>query len=232
MFYLGGDRLLIHFGEDTVKMCNVRTGEIISQFRCDSKISNYLYALPDNKLVLVNHLRKLTQLWHVNTLEKKTQDPNLGVLQNFVSLSNGLIVAATVQHYCKTFDLVVLSLQGCYLTVVHQFKKAHDMQIDCIQQLPEGLCATGSNDKAIKIWNCVNFSLLRILAGHEDRIGDIKHVGGNRLVSCSYDETVRLWNYETGECVQLINCLLRQLSVIENKYIFGECVHFDGEKCF
>jgi WD40 repeat protein len=80
------------------------------------------------------------------------------------------------------------------------------------------------DDSTIKIWDCVNFSLVRIIIGHEQKINDVKYVSDNRLVSCSDDNTVRLWNYETGECVQLFHSQHKDIIVIDNKFICGLCM--------
>ncbi|KAF8833065.1 WD40 repeat-like protein, partial [Paxillus ammoniavirescens] len=41
---------------------------------------------------------------------------------------------------------------------------------------------------------------LMTMSGHEERVRGIAYLpGGERIVTCSWDKTVRIWNVETGE---------------------------------
>ena len=71
---------------------------------------------------------------------------------------------------------------------------------------------------------------MRTLSGHKGSVWDVKHVGDNRIVSCSGDKTVRLWNYERGGHLQKFNSLHRELLIIENKYICGLCLDYDDKE--
>ena len=68
------------------------------------------------------------------------------------------MIAAATDEKLLTHDLVIMSLESFELSIVNRFKKAHNKKINCIQELPNGLCATGSGDDTIKIWDCEAFS--------------------------------------------------------------------------
>jgi WD40 repeat protein len=195
---------------------------MIRQLRLDGEKING-YVLPDNKLVVPDCFTNVAYVWDLNTFEIKAQIQQFGIFSCFAPLSNGRIAVVNEE------DLVILSLEGYNLSIVHQFEKAHDKEILFLHELPEGLCASVADDMSIKIWNCESFNLVQILTGHQGSIFNVKCVGDSRLVSCSRDRTIRLWNYETGECLQVSNGLYDELYFIENKYICGMCIDNSGE---
>ncbi|KIK60487.1 hypothetical protein GYMLUDRAFT_609660 [Collybiopsis luxurians FD-317 M1] len=82
--------------------------------------------------------------------------------------------------------------------------------VTCVAYSPlgSGRFASGSSDSTVSIWGATKPGynvLLGKLSGHRDRITSLAFSpDGRRIVSGSYDRTVRIWDYFTG--VQL-NCL-------------------------
>ena len=71
----------------------------------------------------------------------------------------------------------------------------------------ETYVASGSYDKTICIWDVGNRKLgVGPLTGHEDYVRAVAYSpDGTRLVSGSSDETVRIWNSETGQLLSTFN---------------------------
>ncbi len=72
---------------------------------------------------------------------------------------------------------------------------------------------------SIKSWTCLN-----ILNGHFGEITDaIFSPDGNKIISCSHDQTIRIWDVETEDCLQMfkdaekINCVAQD----NNNIIYG-----------
>ena len=72
------------------------------------------------------------------------------------------------------------------------------------------ILATGSQDKTIDVWDLSRLGrdgpprLARRLAGHRARVTAVCFSPDGRLiVSSSLDETIRLWQVATGECLQI-----------------------------
>lgn len=65
--------------------------------------------------------------------------------------------------------------------------------------------ATGSRDKAIKIWDARG-TLIKTLIGHDNWVRALVwHPGGKYLLSCSDDKTIRCWDLaQEGKCVKTV----------------------------
>ena len=65
--------------------------------------------------------------------------------------------------------------------------------------LQDDLIVSGSNDCKIKIWSASTGECLRTLVGHGALVRALSFDPRNgRLVSASYDKTVKLWDLRTG----------------------------------
>ncbi|KEI40903.1 uncharacterized protein L969DRAFT_46298 [Mixia osmundae IAM 14324] len=74
------------------------------------------------------------------------------------------------------------------------------------KQPSNGFVATGSRDKAIRIWDGQNGQCLRTLIGHDNWIRGLAfHPNGKTLLSSSDDKTVRMWDLKTGRCVKTLD---------------------------
>ena len=74
--------------------------------------------------------------------------------------------------------------------------KQFDSKIECYCPLKDGRLAFGFEDKTIKIINQKNnFSIDLTLEGHTKTVCSIGQMDDGKLVSCSKDNTIRLWSY-------------------------------------
>jgi len=65
---------------------------------------------------------------------------------------------------------------------------------------PDGkLLATGNKGKTIRTYSTDNFKLQKTMEGHEREVWHLCFAGNKKIVSCSLDGTVRLWNAEKGK---------------------------------
>jgi WD40 repeat protein len=64
---------------------------------------------------------------------------------------------------------------------------------------PDGqTIASGSSDKTIKLWNIKTGELIRTLAGHGDGVQSLAFSqNGNILVSCGFDNIIKIWRVST-----------------------------------
>eukprot|EP00245_Coleochaete_scutata_P004081 TRINITY_DN16308_c0_g1_i1.p1 TRINITY_DN16308_c0_g1~~TRINITY_DN16308_c0_g1_i1.p1 ORF type:complete len:363 (-),score=58.72 TRINITY_DN16308_c0_g1_i1:310-1398(-) len=81
----------------------------------------------------------------------------------------------------------------------------HGAAVNSLKFNPAGDCvASGSTDKEIFLWrvhgDCENFMVLK---GHKNAVLELHWAGdGSNIVTCSPDQTVRVWDSETGKQVK------------------------------
>jgi F-box and WD-40 domain protein 1/11 len=81
---------------------------------------------------------------------------------------------------------------------------------------------SGSNDAKIKIWSATTGECLRTLAGHTELVRALAFdPESGRLVTASYDMSVRVWDVRTGR-------LVREFLRHQNSHILD--VKFDTKK--
>ena len=79
------------------------------------------------------------------------------------------------------------------------------MFVYSLENVQGGLLATGSMRFGIKLWNPKSGEQVRSIKGHTDSVYALAHdADTNRLVSASKDQTIRVWNETSGECVLTI----------------------------
>ncbi|KAJ7094020.1 WD40 repeat-like protein [Mycena belliarum] len=86
--------------------------------------------------------------------------------------------------------------------------EGHDRGLACIEfkltlRVKGDLIISGSNDCKIKIWSAATGACLRTLVGHEALVRALAFdVRSGRLVSASYDKSVRVWDLGSGRLVR------------------------------
>ncbi|XKL66639.1 hypothetical protein PGB90_010059 [Kerria lacca] len=100
----------------------------------------------------------------------------------------------------KTVKLWHLSDQNssCSLTI-----ESHEAAVWAVLYTKQDFIITGSADKTIKIFQ-KDGSLIKTLTGHTDCVRDLAEIGNDEILSCSNDATIRKWNVNTGDCLDIL----------------------------
>lgn len=85
--------------------------------------------------------------------------------------------------------------------------KDHSGIVNSVQITPDGQFAvSGSDDMTIKIWNLGAGNRFGTLEGHQSLVPSVAFSPAGNLIAStgSLDSTVRLWNWKSGACLQVI----------------------------
>jgi WD40 repeat protein len=114
---------------------------------------------------------------------------------------------------------------------------AHARGIRCLKLLPNGSFASGSDDSKIKIWTGDNLACpvpqcIKSLTGHGGSVYSLElTVTGNLLISCSFDSSIRVWDWNEGVCVRQLNGHEDSVYCIKLKKTTGELLSASKDDC-
>lgn len=94
--------------------------------------------------------------------------------------------------------------QGEFLAVVHLL--GHSGGVNSVVFSPNGKYAlSGSEDKAMRLWEFKSGLCLCIMEGHSARVWSVAlSPDGKQALSGSSDNTVRLWDVKSGQCLRVM----------------------------
>ena len=83
----------------------------------------------------------------------------------------------------------------------------HANAVNAVAVTPDGQCAVSASLNELKVWELGSGCELRTLTGHSGRVTAVAMTpDGQRAVSASDDNTVKLWDLETGEVLATFTC--------------------------
>lgn len=181
--------------DDTIRVWNLQTGELLQTLVGHTKVINCLAISPDGQTLVSGSDDHSIRFWNLPTgkslriLREHTRD----VTSVSVS-SNGEILASgsedrTVRLWKLHTGEAIRTLSG-----IAGMVKTVTISLD------GKTLASGGLDNQIKLWNLQTGTLLRTLTGHFNSVNAVAISPNNRiLASGSKDKTVKVWNLPTGE---------------------------------
>lgn len=198
--YLGDGRLVSCSGDQTIKIWNINDGSCMQSFAAEAY---KLFVMRNGKLVTALERPNRVKIWELSSqeaLECRTK----GMIECFEEISEDFVAYSEWVHDDYTHNIVFCKINSqMSIESVARIEQAHEDTIHCLQALPDGFIASGSDDGCIKLWN-KELALERIFQHKDHWVNELKLLPGDILASGSNDRTIRLWNYKSGVCVRKI----------------------------
>ena len=80
--------------------------------------------------------------------------------------------------------------------------RSHTGMVRCLQILPSGQLASGSQDNSIKIWDTTAATCLKIFQGHTESVLCLQILPSGQLASGSCDDTIKIWDSTASTCLK------------------------------
>lgn len=132
----------------------------------------------------------------------------------FVGESEHDYLGRTYMHVPQDLDISLTKEVGSLTNFIPKKLvytwRPHKQPVTSLQLFPRSshLGLSGAADGTIKIWDVYRKKeVLRTFSGHNKAVTDLSfNNDGTRFLSGGFDRRIRLWDTETGQCVNRFNC--------------------------
>ncbi len=149
-----------------------------------------LVLLQDKGHIASGSMDHTVKIWHINTGKLVQQlISHTGPVSSLCAFSKDKLISGSRDKTIKIWNV----LNGTLLTTFNE----NERSIECLTLVndDQSLLASGSSNGEIKIWNTNNGALVKSFEGHSNfLISSLVVLPDGRLVSCSRDLTIKIWN--------------------------------------
>lgn len=199
--YLGKDLLASCTNNNRINIWDTIHAERVKTYQV---YVEKLFVLPDRKLIAGLVDNETIMLMSLDTFELNEIDTYV-MHTYFEPLENNRIASVEINDLEEIIEhnITFWLIKGLELEKIGQIKGAHRVQINCLKALPDRFLASGDQCGLIRIWDD-SMSLVSELKGHSFWISSLQLMPNGLLMSCAWDKSVRIWNYEHGECLHVL----------------------------
>ncbi|MCB9751450.1 MAG: protein kinase [Myxococcales bacterium] len=205
-----GARLVTASVDDTTRLWDARTGELLIDLPHDEPIRALAYS-PDGGHIAGGGVDGGVWVWDARTgAPVATFAGHERVVYRVAYAPDSSRVAtASADKTARVWD----ARTGDRLATL----RGHADEVFTLAFSPDSRrVATGSFDKTARIWDAATGDSIATLRGHEHRVSALAYSpDGARLVSASWDKTARLWDAATGASLRALGGHENELVSVE-----------------
>jgi WD40 repeat protein len=203
-----GKMLASGSSDHTIKMWDVSDGRCLKTLTGHTAWVRSIAFSPDGEILASGSGDRTIKLWNITTGDSlKTYTAHLnGVYSVAFSPQGDILVSGSGDYTVKLWD-------WHNHTCIRTLHGGHTNEVCCVAFNADGhTLACVSLDQTLKLWDCRTGRCLKTWYGHTDWALPVafspiasttfsQESKGSLLASGSSDKTVRLWDWQTGECV-------------------------------
>jgi WD40 repeat protein len=201
--------------EKAIKHWDLETGKCIKVIRDAHRYALHSLAhLRDGRLASGGY--EMLNVWDLKTgFRQLTLGGHKDVIRAILQLQNNQVATASSDKSIRIWDLsssiyyfpaANISASRCKKVL-----KEHTNGVFCLAQLGNGILASGSEDRTIRLWDLkaeVGKECVRVLTGHKGSVFALCLLSdGATLISGGSDHSVRMWDTFTGNCLRVFEDL-------------------------
>ena len=210
-------------GDNTVKLWDIDTKKIISNFSEDTHYALSIATTLDEKYFLSSSDSNSLRLWNINTKDL------IRTFRGHTDRIHSILVHQDGQHFLSAggHSDTTINLWDIDTGVLAKTFQGHIGGVHALAMTPDGkYFVSGGTDETIKLWDINRDIAIKTLTGHKNIVSSLAiTLDGKYILSGSNDNTIKKWNLSTGALEKTFTGhtdIVKSLAITPNgKYILS-----------
>jgi WD40 repeat protein len=184
-------------GWNTVKVWDIKTGELRHTFRGHTQQVNAIAVSPDRQFAISASWDTYLRVWDLASIDQRPDTP---LPEDF--WVNGSTAMPDGQHFISASRQTLKVWGTESSTELHTLAKLPDQPeifLRSVAFTPDGrFVITGSSDGKLRIWDVESGGEPRTVRAHSARVNAVAATSAGQVISTSEDKTLRIWDLASG----------------------------------